>query len=144
MPDRNATVIDFKPIIFGRGNPGWHLDHIIPKGKSKDNIDEIDQIVNLSPLPSDINTRAKHFPCSKKLSDDGLYLLAKNKHPYIMWLIGTHYKKYCDEKIMNSISNETYEEVPVFDNMNCLIRNSEFCVGDDRINEITKQLINKI
>ena len=66
LPDRNATVIDFKPIIFGRGNPAWHLDHIIPKGKSKDNIDEIDQIVNLSPLPSDINTRAKHCPLFKK------------------------------------------------------------------------------
>ena len=39
---------------------------------------------------------------------------------------------------------KAYDEIPVFDNMNCLIRNSEFCVGDDRINAITKQLINKI
>ncbi len=145
LPDRNADVINFKPIMYGNKSSMWNLDHMIPKkSKSQDIIDEMNQIVNLSPLPSDINVRAKHFPCSKKLSDDGLYPLAKNKHPYIMWLVSIHYKKYNNDKIMDSISDKTYEDVPVFDSKYCLIRNSEYCVGDDRINEIAKQLIDKI
>lgn len=140
LPDRSSTKNDFLPLVYGRKNNEWHIDHLIPKGEetnTRKDSDIINSLVNLAPLQAKLNRGTMDTSCNRKLNpDNGVYAEIRNKHPYIEWLCSDHYKIYRDKKMKNEY---------VLDMPNYLDSGpSIIAIGDSRINQIIKLLENKI
>lgn len=139
LPDREDSGGNFTPIDYGTKINQWNIDHMIPKINKKINTmgaEEIDEIMNMVPLPSDVNVKAKHYPCERKLNDAELYSTVKEKHPYLNWLVNEHFSKFKDAE---HIDGEHPLNLPQF-----LMVNADPSIGDDRIDQIAKLLKNKI
>lgn len=138
LPDRTDMDGKFYPMEYGTKHSKWNLDHLIPKAAfdSLEGKEEIDQIMNLAPLPSHVNIKAKNYPCERKLKPREIYSTVKDSHPYLQWLVNEHYPKYQDAAKVN---DKHPLNVPKF-----LIVNSDPAIGDDRIAKICDLLKNKI
>lgn len=131
LPERTDLVTSFNPLIYGIKAGEWNIDHLIPKSQiisEKPGDEEGDQLPNLAPLTSELNTQAKNYPCEQKLGPTGMYSKIVSKHNYIHWLVNVHYKNYKDKKLKDSSHS--------LDSQDCLVVNAEVNVGDDRIKKI--------
>jgi hypothetical protein len=140
LPDRDDSKTIFKPIEYGTKKTEWNVDHLIPKAnktKNKVGEEEIDQIVNFSPLPAPLNVKVKNYPCERKLKPDDVYSTVTEKHPYIDWLVNTHYSDFQNKKITNSAMHPLNSE-------EMLVVNASNDVGDKRILKMVNVLKKKI
>ncbi len=138
LPNRTDEGGDFTPIEYGTKKNQWNIDHLIPKVKTilnKTGEDEMDEIHNFAPLPSELNMKAKDYPCERKLKPDELYSTVKSRHPYLEWLCTEHYEEFKD-KIEGGVH--------LFNSQDCLVVNATTPIGDKRIEEIKKLLKNKL
>lgn len=140
LPPREDSGKEFRPLEYGTKNNQWTIDHLVPKVKTvKTEMggEDMDTITNMSPLPSDLNKKAKDFPCSQKLKPGELYSLAKGKHVFIDWLISEHYDQFSQV-----LSEE--DDKQALDSQLCLVVNAEHDVGDNRVEKICEILKTKI
>jgi len=140
LPDKSEGFGgDFAPLEFGRKAINFNIDHLIPVKMSKSDIKGfqlIDTLRNVAPLPANLNREAKATNCSIKLSAKGMYdnyLTNPNPthifHPYSDWLVNIHAKTYTGD---------------VLDNQALLEPTATTSTGSDRIDYITKYLLNRI
>ena len=139
LPDRTDERSKFHPVEYGTKHSQWNLDHLIPKAAFiplEIGNEEMDQIMNLAPLPSSVNIQAKNYPCERKLKPQEVYCTVKDKHPYLKWLVDSHYPTHQDAM---KVDGKHPLDLPKF-----LVINSDPAIGDDRISKIYELLRNKI
>ena len=142
LPNRNDKG-DFSPKTFRNSVIGWNIDHLIPKKhkeKNKEGEKQINQLVNLAPLPYDLNHLAKTTPCETKLKPEGLYSAAAANHPYLNWLINDHYITYSK----NNKITTPQGDINVLNAQICLTAKSDPPIGDDRIKKLAEILKQKL
>ena len=140
LPNRDSSDTTFKPIEYGTKKTDYNIDHLIPITNKKKNTlgaEEMDQIVNFSPLPAPLNVKVKNYPCERKLKPDDVYSTVTEKHPYIDWLVNTHYSDFQNKKITNSAMHPLNSE-------EMLVVNASNDVGDKRILKMVNVLKKKI
>ena len=140
LPNRDSSDTTFKPIEYGTKKTDYNIDHLIPITNKKKNTlgaEEMDQIVNFSPLPSPLNVKIKNYPCERKLKPDGDYATVIEKHTYIEWLVNEHYANFQHQKIPKS-------NVHPLNSEEMLVINSPINVGDERIEKMISILKKKI
>jgi hypothetical protein len=134
LPPRSQPGGTFNPISFGRRQIQWNIDHLIPKASilpAREGEREADQIANLAPLPSSVNKTIRNNPCSTKLGPQGPYArIATHSHPYIDWLVAQHYPSYSQG---NQLDNQQY-----------LVPHASVGIGDDRIEQLVRILIDRL
>ena len=140
LPERNGTIADFKPLIFGRSADEWAIDHLKPKAtllEKQPGFPAGNRLTNLAPLTNDLNQRVKALQCKIKLGENEAYRQVKDEHPYLKWLVETHYQapKGIDQNVW--LEN--------LDTQECLdIGSSEMPVGKNRIQELARLLAVRI
>ena len=96
------------------------------------------RLTNLAPLTNELNTRVKALQCKIKLGENDAYRQVKDEHPYLKWLVETHYQapKGIDQNVW--LEN--------LDTQECLdpIGSSERPVGKNRIQELARLLAVRI
>lgn len=133
LPDSGSTN-KFEPMVFDNKPGCWNIDHLIPKSHKISNVEgekQISQLVNLAPLLYDLNHLAKTTPCKVKLEPSGLYSQAKHLHKYLEWLCDSHYTGITGTK--DSLNDQEN-----------LALNSATPIGNNRIEQIAKILLNKL
>ncbi len=94
LPPRAMIGGTFNPLDFGKRTIQWSLDHLIPVSQVTANTvgeSETETIVNLAPLMMQYNRSARATTCSTKLGNNGPYQGLLQSHPYLQWLVQTHY-----------------------------------------------------
>ena len=130
----------FQPLHYGSGN-GWTVDYLIPRGARFKDIgldDQIDLVVNKIPIRSDLKKQLKDKSCLEKLNSSETLMKIKNKHPYLMWLMGEHCKKY-NELVLEDTSGEYALNSP-----KCLSDSANPPIGKERLEKIVELLYNRI
>ena len=139
LPDRTDRTGKFHPVEYGTKHSQWNLDHLISKAAS-DSLEigheEMDQIMNLAPLPSYVNIKTKNYSCERKLKTQEICSAVEDKHPYLKWLVNDHYPAY---QYAMKIDGKHPLDLPEF-----LVINSDHAIGDDRIAKICGLLRDKI
>ncbi len=139
LPDRTNAGGKFDPVEYGTRQHHWNLDHLIPKANRASSTiedEEMDQITNLAPLPSNLNMQAKNYPCERKLKPQEIYSTVTDRHPYLKWLVNNHYAKYSDATKIDDKHPLNLAKL--------LVVNSDPPIGDERIDKICDLLRNKI
>ena len=139
LPESNSTN-DFRPLHFGPGN-GWVVDYLIPKEvipENTDNAELIDSLANKLPIRSALKKKLKGKTCHEKVSQDGLLVGIKNEHPYLKWLVNTHYNKF-EGSILDGTKDEYMLNSP-----KCLSDSANPSLGKERMEKITELLCNRI
>lgn len=129
LPPRNQAGSNFNPISYGRRQGQWNMDHLIPKIsilRARPGEHEANRLPNFAPLPSGVNRSIRNNPCSTKLGPLGPYAPIVASHPYIQWLVQTHFS--------------THTGGTVLDDQACLVANSTSHVGDQRIDHLATLL----
>lgn len=143
LPEKTNDSTDFHPLSFGSKVSEWALDHLIPKStlQKEPAIGGADgrKLVNFAPLTNPLNTTVKAHPCSFKIKPGDVYAQVKNKHPYIEWLVDTHYN--VDPEI-SALSQD--EWIKCLDHQENLTIDAKIPVGKTRIRCIAKLLLNRI
>ena len=143
LPEKTNNSTDFHPLSFGSKVNDWALDHLIPKSmlQKEPAIGAADgrKLGNLAPLLNRLNTRVKALDCSFKLKPEEAYDQVKNDHPYIEWLVNTHYN--VDPEI-SALSQDKWQDC--FDRQENLTIDAKIPIGKERIRCIAKLLLNRI
>lgn len=131
LPERNDDAGEFAPLTYGRRNTDWNIDHLIPTAAHQDEQIGVDinSLVNLAPLPANINVLVRDGQCSEKLSNANAYRSVMDRHPYIQWLCETHFN-----------INQRQQ----FNELNCLVLNHDTHIGDQRIDRIIELLVPRL
>lgn len=146
LPDRKAVGgTTFAPLKYGREAYDYSIDHLIPKAgikRNKDGESDMNRLANFAPITHDLNSQAKHAPCSLKIAAGGLYDASLvNPHPYAKWLVGrSHAGKYCGHA---KIKVDGVDVLPL-DTQYCLTSNPKAPVGEDRIEHFSSVIRNKL
>jgi hypothetical protein len=94
LPVRTSVGGPFPVLNYGRGANDWTIDHLIPQVRvapARAGETEAYLLQNLAPLPSSVNKAIRSLDCGVKLGANGPYTHYANKHPYLDWLVSTHY-----------------------------------------------------
>ena len=137
MPNSNS---EFQPLHYGSGN-GWTVDYLIPRGarfKSMGLDDQIDAIVNKIPIRSGLKKKLKDNSCLEKLNSNKMLMKIKNKHPYLMWLMNEHCKKY-NRLVLEDTSGEYALNSPQY-----LSDSADPPIGKERLEKIVELLHHRI
>lgn len=135
LPHENSDE-DFYPLQYGTGTL-WTIEYLIQKRKNMDNENReyVETLMNKIPIPSDIRKNLKNKTCMEKLQSSDMHNI-KNLHPYIEWLVSTHYSKY-----KNTVLNNTNEYIL---NLPKLSDANNLSVTNDRLEQIAELLRTRI
>ena len=127
---------DFLPDYYGNRNNQLNIDHLYPATsiiEDDKGAREANQITNFAPLLSQHNRMAKDTPCASKLSKEinGVYPQYlnshNNAHPYCKWLV----------EVQSQYGSD-------LDRQELLLANSNPNIGDERIQWLTKYLLERL
>jgi len=139
LPEKSDLQSSFKPLIFGKKQDQWAIDHLIPKSslvKDKKGYREGNLLPNFAPLKNNLNTTVKALTLKQKLSTGGGYDTVINEHQFIDWLINTHFKNHISD---NEIIQDGNKIHPL--NAQSLLEvNANPPTSDERITKITELL----
>ena len=132
-----VSPIQFKPDKYGSKTTDYQIDHLFPDSVRKTKSGaagyrEADRMGNFAPLEQQDNISAKNKDCSVKLGVNGVYRDPKYDHPFIQFLVTTHF---------NSFSANDLDDISkLVPNAN---KNSVFmhCLPAHRNEEVTNELI---
>lgn len=139
LPERTDASSSFTPLIFGKKQSHYAIDHLIPKATLIDaspGEHEINLLPNFAPLTNAVNSIAKAYPCERKIRPHEVYSTLSGKHPFIDWLVEEHYRNHEKDPPVR-ISGKTIHPL---DAQSCLEPNATPPIGDDRIKKIAKIL----
>jgi hypothetical protein len=137
----NANAMTFAPLLFGKRNNSWNIDHIIPSVSlvlNNPGYDEGDRIQNFSPVLRQYNERMNNTPAQAKLGNGNLYDqmiqdIRQNGltlHPYLLRLI--------------NITRNTNPQSSLNDQTQLLLTANATNIGDQRISEIADVLVTNL
>ena len=141
LPNRKNMGDRFCPLSYGSASNQWTIDHLIPKinrQRNQEGSEQIEQIINLAPLRSSLNKKARELPCLEKMGQNGFYNKITDDHPYINWLINVQYKKY--KKARSTKNTSAY----AFDSLECLSNVSGPHIGKERLTQLTGMLVTRL
>lgn len=138
LPSSNSNN-SFQPLYYGPGN-GWAVDYLIPKkSRSRSSVvdEQMDALVNKIPIRSDLKKKLKDKSCLEKINPGGVLEKIKNRHPYMMWLVNEHHKKYADTILEGTDKH-------VLDSPKCLSDAADPSVGKERLDKIAELLRSRL
>ena len=139
LPEKSDLKSSFSPLIFGKKQDQWVIDHLIPKSslvKDKKGSREGNLLPNFAPLRNNLNITVQALTLKQKLAPGGGYDTVINEHQFIDWLVNTHSKNHVSDKEIT----QNGDKIHPFNAQSLLEMNTNPPIGDERITKIAELL----